>query len=210
MKVATDGVLTSIVIQAGGRSRRMGQDKGLAKLAGSPLVAYVVEALAGLGDERLLIAHRPAAYDWLGIPVIRDPQPGSGPLHGLQIAMQAAHGGYLLVAACDMPFIERRLAEHLIQLATSERLSTAVVPRVEGRFQPMLAVYSRRLLPSLELALGRGLESLTDWLEEMDPVVLEGSELERYDPRGLSFFNVNHPEDLIEAERLMGAGKGQG
>lgn len=201
--MAKERPMISVVIQAGGRSLRMGKDKGLVKLAGRPLVSYAAEALDGLGDECLLIAQEPEAYAWLGIPVIRDPQPGLGPLHGLRTAMRATHGACLLVAACDMPFIERGLASHLVRLATKGTVPAAVVPRRGGQFQPMLAVYPRRLLPSLESALDRGLKSMTDWLAEIDLEILEGSELERFDPQGLSFFNVNRPEDLMEAERLL-------
>lgn len=207
--VAEGGLSISVVIQAGGRSQRMGEDKGRIKLAGRPLVSYVLEALADLGDECLLVAHQPEAYAGLGIPVIRDLQPGSGPLHGLRIAMQAAQGTHLLTAACDMPFIERGLAEHLIHLAAARPEPAAVVPRFEGRLQPMLAVYPRGLLAGLEAALERGVTSLTTWLGSMDVDVLEGRELERFDPEGLSFFNVNRPEDLTEAERMMKARKEQ-
>jgi molybdopterin-guanine dinucleotide biosynthesis protein A len=196
--------MKTIAIQAGGRSSRMGRDKGLIKLGGLTMIEHVIRQLSDLGDEVIITTNQPHNYAFLGFPLHRDPNPGAGAAYGLQTALAAANGEAVLVAACDMPFIQPALAEFML-----EQLRTGVdvvVPFRQGRYEPMLAVYRREpCLKALSQALDQGKMRLISFYPQVKVVKVTDHDLDRLDPNGLSFFNVNTPEDLEAAESMLGA-----
>jgi molybdenum cofactor guanylyltransferase len=194
--------MISVVIQAGGGSRRMGKDKGLVLLAGRPMVHHVIDRVRPLGSEVWITTNRPDAYAFLGVPMASDAQPGQGALAGLRTALQAARGDTVLVVACDMPFLQPALLQHLLDRAGEADI---VIPRRNGEYEPLHAVYQRRCLLAVEAALARGDSRMISFFPDVRLLSIEPSELNRFDPDGLSFFNVNTPDDLAEAERLLRA-----
>lgn len=195
--------MITVAVQAGGRSRRMGRDKGLVPLAGRPLIAHLLERVAGLGDEVLITTNRPADYAFLGVRTAADAEPGAGALTGLQTALAAARGETVLVLACDMPFVSRPLLEHLLSLAPQ---GDVVVPRRDGEFEPVHAVYARGCLPAVEQALALGRRRMISFFERVTVLPVDEPVLERFDPLGLSFFNVNTPAELARAEAWLAGG----
>jgi molybdopterin-guanine dinucleotide biosynthesis protein A len=194
--------MVTIAIQAGGQSSRMGRDKGLVKLGGLTLIEHVIHRLAEVGDELIITTNRPDEYAFLGLPLYADPQPGAGAAYGLQTALTAARGDIVLVAACDMPFIEPGLARTLLEKLTTR--IDVVVPHRQGRFEPLLAAYRRRTcLPALSQALADGHKRMIAFYSQVTVLPINDDQLARLDPQGLSFFNVNTPEDLARAKRLM-------
>jgi len=197
-------VLT-IAIQAGGESRRMGRNKALLPLAGRSLIEHLLARLEGLGDEILITTNRPQDYSFLGLRLVSDLVPGIGALSGLHAALAAAHGRSVLVLACDMPFISRPLLEHLVGLAPQ---ADVVIPLHGDKYEPLHAVYNpRNCLPALENALAAGAKRLISFFPQVKVLPVEESELSRLDPYGLSFFNINTPEDLAQAERILVEGE---
>ena len=79
----------TIAIQAGGQSRRMGQDKGLVLINQRPMIAYVLEAVRSFTTNILITTNQPTAYESLGFPLVADEHPGAGALPGLLTALQA-------------------------------------------------------------------------------------------------------------------------
>jgi len=198
-----DAMLT-VVIQAGGRSSRMGSDKALVPLGGRALIEYALEAVAGLGDETIITTNNPGKLEKFGITLAQDPVPGAGALHGLQTALRAAHGAHVLLAACDMPFMQRPLLERLAELAPE---AAVVIPRPGGQYEPLLAVYERRrCLAAVEAALAAGDRRMISFLPGLDVIELGDALLEPLDPQHLSFFNVNNAQDLQQAQRMLQAG----
>ena len=171
-------------------------------LAGRPLIEHVLRRVEGLGDELLITTNRPEAFAYLGARLVSDSNPGGGPLGGLQTALQAASGETVLVVACDMPFVERGLLEHMLGLASG---ADVIVPRRGEYYEPLQAVYTRRCLPAVEKALETGKKRVVSFFPAVHVLTVEGKILDQFDPEGLSFFNVNTPEDLIRAEALLDA-----
>lgn len=193
----------TIAIQAGGRSSRMGQDKGLALLAGRPLIDHVLAAVSGLGDDLLITTNNPAGYGYLGVRLAADDQPGAGALPGLLTALRAARGDHVLLVACDMPFLNRSLLEHLLSLATG---ADVIAPLWEARYQTMHTVYARRpCLEAAERALAAGERRMISFYPLVRVHELPEAEVARFDPDGRSFLNVNTPEELAAAEMLAAA-----
>jgi len=194
--------MLSVVIQAGGESRRMGQDKGLLLLLGQPLIARVMARVASLGDEVLVTTNRPEAYRFLGVPLFEDIYPGMGALGGLYTALNVARHPLVAVVACDMPF-----ASPEILAAARERLLEAevdvVIPQSEDGYEPFHAVYRRDIcLPAVKDALEAGERRLISWFPAVKVSTLSAEEASRLDPLQLAFWNLNTPEELRQAEQM--------
>lgn len=198
--------MLSVVVQAGGQSSRMGRDKALVQLAGLPMIQHVLARLVGLGDETLVTTNNPDALEFLGLPLIPDEEPGAGALWGLRTALRAARGNAVLVVACDMPFVNRLLLEHLIALSPK---ADVVVPRWNDRYQTMQSVYARKkCLSAVEDALDRGERRMISFYPHVKVRIVSPEDVAEFDPKGRSFFNVNTPEELLEAERFLAQARG--
>jgi len=192
--------MVTLAIQAGGRSSRMGRDKGLVELAGKPLVQHVIDRLGDLAGEIILTTNQPQDYAAFGLPTASDLKPGAGALDGLLTALEAAGGDPVLIVACDMPFASRPLAAHLLALS---RDADAIVPRPGGEYEPLFAVYRRSCAASIRRALDAGQRRVISFFPDVRLRVVEAAEAQAVDPDPWCFFNVNTPADLAEAERRL-------
>ncbi|MCX8063463.1 MAG: NTP transferase domain-containing protein, partial [Anaerolineales bacterium] len=78
--------MRSLVVQAGGESRRMGKDKALLPFLGKPLIQRILERLIPVVDEALVTTNHPERYGFLNVPLVGDVFPGRGALGGLYTA----------------------------------------------------------------------------------------------------------------------------
>ncbi len=195
--------MLSLVIQAGGRSSRMGQDKALMPFLGTPLIERVLTRLESLADEIIITTNRPEGYRYLGIRLVPDVIPERGALGGLLTALTAARHALVAVVACDLPF-----ANPAILAAARDRLLAdpsldAVLPRTEHGLEPLYAVYRRETcLPLVQAAIEADQWRAIAWHPQANIATLEGEALQALDPRGLAFRNVNTPEEFRQAEAL--------
>ena len=189
----------SLAILAGGRSSRMGADKSFVRVLGRPLIEDILAQTAGLADETLVVTNRPDDYAYLGVPLFGDVLPDKGALGGLYSALHSATRRHVLCIACDMPFVVRPLLEYLISLRSE---ADAIVPRLAGEAEPFRAVYARDCQGPIRAALDAGRMRVISFFSDVRVRFVETAEIERFDPRHLSFFNVNTPEDLEQARRL--------
>ena len=191
----------SVVIQAGGRSSRMGRDKALVTLGDKPMIAHVIERVEPLADELLITTNNQPALARFGYRMAADEEPGAGALPGLRTALAAARGMLVVLVACDMPFVNRKLLERQLALLGE---ADVVVPRWENRLQPMHAVYRREpCLAAVDAALAHGEKRMISWFGEVEVVEVSSAEIAKIDPNGYSFFNANTPDELFQAERLL-------
>ncbi len=192
----------SLVIQAGGESRRMGQDKGLLLFRGQPMVRRLVERLGSLAQEVVLTTNRPAAFASFGLRLTGDMLPGTGALGGLYTALYTARHPLVAVVACDMPFASASLLAYQAALL-GIRKCDAVVPRSAEGWESFHAVYRRdHCLPLIEKALKAEKRRVDAWFSEAEMCFILPDEVRRHDPSGLAFLNVNTPEELAAAEAL--------
>lgn len=190
----------TVAILAGGKSTRMGADKALTALLGRPLVEHAAARLRGLGRETLLITNTPEAHAGAGLPMFSDVIPGKGPLGGIYTALTHAAGDYVLVVAVDMPFLNRDLLRYMIGLAAGH---DAVVPRMGGLPEGLHAVYGKACLEPIRARLAAGRLSVKGFFADVRVRYVEAAEIDRFDPERRSFFNVNTPDDLEAARRLL-------
>lgn len=211
--------VTGIVL-AGGRSRRMGNDKAFTLLAGRPLLDWVLDALEPVSDARLVVTRNLSGYDDVGVPVVRDKLPARGPLTGLHAGLEAAETDLCLVVACDMPLVRTDLLALLVRAigpfdAAVPYVGDVGVPAPtsfatarEAGLQPLLAAYRRKVLPSLEQLLRQGSLPTSALVSVIRARIVAPEEWRAVDPDGASFLNVNTPDDLMEAARRLAGPSG--
>lgn len=191
-------------VLTGGQSRRMGRDKALLELGGQPLVLRTVARLRPVVSEVFLVG-APERYAHLGVAALADSEPDRGPVAGFVAALRATRFDWNLVVACDLPYLETRFLEYLLEQARANPEAGAVVPQTEDTWQPLCAAYRRRALPAFERVLGEGNPKIARAFAELRVRALTPAELHRFAFDLRMFKNMNTPEDYAEAQRLLGA-----
>lgn len=195
------------VILAGGQASRMGGgDKGLRLLGGRTLLARVVERIRPqVGPLLLNAGGDPARFAALELPVADDAVPGRlGPLAGVLTGLEwagAQEAEWLLSVPCDVPFLPVDLLTRLDEARAEAGAEVEVAwARSGGREHPVCALWSVALAPRLRLALeGEGVRSVGGFLARCRGAVADFG-----DGPDDPFLNLNRPEDLGRAERLLG------
>ncbi len=185
---ATRNPFTAVLL-AGGRSTRMGCDKAGLLIDGVPLWQRQLATLQALAPDELLISGRlDGPFAGAGIPIIVDDVPGLGPLGGLATILRQMKYERLLLLAIDLPAMTSAFLESLLPV-------NGVVPFLEGHFEPLAAVYPRRVLPIAERCLAESDHSMQHFIRQgvaeslLAPKPLSAAER--------AFFrNANSPSDL--------------
>lgn len=194
--------MLSVVIQAGGMSTRMGQDKALKPFLGRPLIQRVIERMTPIADEILVTTNRPQEYAFLDHRLIPDLAPGRGALGGLYTALASASGDRVAVVACDMPFASPSLIHAATRILVEEEADVVIAKSEEGH-EPFHAVYRRAAcVPAIQSAIQAEKWKVIAWFPDVKVRELSPQEVKQLDPSGLCFWNVNTPEEFERAERL--------
>ena len=195
---AETGELSGVIL-AGGKSRRMGRDKSHLILGGETLVARAARTLSALSDDVVVVANTLEPRGNLAARLTGDVIAGGGALSGIHAGLAAARHEFALVVACDMPFLNLALLRHMASLAPGH---DAVVPHWQGESEPLHAIYSRQCITVIEPVLRRGGGRIVELYATIRVRYLEMEEIARFDPEGLSFFNINSPDDWERAQEL--------
>ncbi|MGA8407391.1 MAG: molybdenum cofactor guanylyltransferase [Candidatus Acidiferrales bacterium] len=191
-------------ILAGGKSLRMGVDKGLLEIGGEAVIlrtARVVELVAGSA----CVVGAPESYGGLGLRAIADDWPGCGPLGGIATALRASEADWNLMVACDLPFLTRGWLDFLARRGRASA-ADAVVPMNERGAEPLCAMYHARCEAAIRGALEEGTRKVTEGLGRVRVEYLERAKWKSFDNEGLLFKNMNTPADYEEAKTRLAAG----
>jgi len=196
----SDDNITAVIL-AGGMARRMGgQDKGLIELNGRPMIEHIIEALKPQVDSIVISANRNLEqYRQYGYPVVEDIMGDYfGPLVGMASGLQACSSDRILIVPCDSPFVPPVLADKL-NAALLEQGADLSVANDSERMQPVFAVLSRHLLPSLLAYLDKGGRKIDTWYAEHKMALADFSDWPD------AFININTPEDKKVVEEKISA-----
>lgn len=196
------GDVTGILL-AGGKSRRMGEDKRFLFIGEQTLFERTLAVLRSIFQTVCVVIAQDSPPLEAEVPVFRDLVAGCGSLGGLYTGLKQAHTEYVFVVACDMPFLNPILIRYMVSLRDETDI---VMVRLEQGLQPTHALYSRRCLPVIEGMLQARqlkIQYLATHPSLQIRLVAE-SELRKIDHEGLSFLNVNTPADL-DAARMRHA-----
>ena len=184
------------IIAGGAATRLGGQAKAALVVEGCSIAERSLEALRGAFSRVLVVANDPAPWASLGVEIVPDSplNRDAGPLAGVHAALVATvgHAGVVCVAG-DMPFVAPAL---LALLRDHAPAADALVPRVNGRPEPLLARWGAACLPVVEARLAAGARAVHAVFDAVATTWLDEPALRAVDPELRSFINVNTPDDV--------------
>jgi len=199
----------SAVVLAGGFSKRLGQEKGLIKLAGKPLILHALSRISKIVDEKLVVVSSEAQRENFEktlenqAKIVVDVCKMQSPLVGAFTGFQNVQGDYSVLLACDMPFLSSQVVSLLVECCINR---SAAVPRWPNSYiEPLHAVYNTRIAcAAAKTALDKGELHLRSMISCMRNVrYVSTLVLEQLDPKLQTFFNINTPLDLKRAESML-------
>jgi molybdopterin-guanine dinucleotide biosynthesis protein A len=190
----------SAVVLAGGKSSRMGSAKAFLRFDDEPILVHIVSTLSRIFSEIVIVAAPEQELPSVPAPVIvvRDQVAHQGPVGGLCYGLKATSTDFSFVTSCDVVFLNPELILYLVSRISG---CEVVVPHWEQRLQPLHAVYRRSVLPLLEDQLERGQLRPIHLFDRVRTCRVDEDDVRRFDPDGLSFLNMNTPQDYEEALR---------
>jgi molybdopterin-guanine dinucleotide biosynthesis protein A len=193
------------IILAGGKSVRLGRDKIMEAVGGTSLLELVAARVQALVGEIIIVVGEERSLPELGrsgsTRTVADIHPGKGSLGGIYTGLAASKTFYNLIIAADMPFLNPSLLGYILEVSEGFDF---VLPRIDSFFEPLHAVYSKNCIEPAELLLKQGKMVITELFNYVKVRHVEEEEIDRFDPRHLSFFNINTQEDLERARMIAG------
>ncbi len=186
-------IRTEAFVLAGGKSSRMGKDKGMVLLKGKPMISYILETLKETGIPVKIIANDPA-YETFGFPVYEDVVSEKGPMGGLLTTFKNTEAEVVLLVSCDMPFLNPEAVNMLLEMATRD---TIFASTVKERVNPLFALYPVSLKLEIEKRINEGRLKMTDFVLENKHTLVPS--LDREMPH--IFRNINDEEELKMTEK---------
>ncbi|UGU14621.1 molybdenum cofactor guanylyltransferase [Sinomicrobium kalidii] len=179
-------------VLAGGKSIRMGSDKGLTLLKGRPMISYILETLQKAELPVRIIAND-NAYEVFGSKVHSDIISGKGPMGGLLTAFEHTAADIVLLAGCDMPLVPVEVVKWLLGHADTEKI---VAPVPEGHINPLFALYPCSFKQKLKENISSGRLKMAGFVLENKHVLIPFPGKDR----PWCFQNVNDPLQIRELE----------
>ncbi len=176
-------------VLAGGGSRRMGVAKASLPYGETTLLAHQTGRLSKMFEEVLVVAKEAPAFDAGPSRLVLDRTSDQAPIHGLVRALEEVPDR-LFVLAVDLPVI----TEGVLRIIAERSLATqapAVLPRADGRLQPLAGVWRRSVLPAAFARIARGELSFYGLAREVGAEILPEETWRAGDPSGNSFANIN-------------------
>jgi len=190
------------VLLAGGKSRRMGEDKRYLVVGDQTLLERGLSVLRSIFQEVLIVIAQDSPPLEIGARVVRDLVPDCGSLGGLYTGLTQATRPYIFVVACDMPFLSPAV---IAQFTSPRATADIVMANQAARLHPMHALYGKRCLPVIEQMIRTRHLKIQEMVSHASLQVryVTDADLLTIDPAGRSFQNVNTPEDLEVARALL-------
>jgi molybdopterin-guanine dinucleotide biosynthesis protein A len=187
------------IILAGGKSSRMGTDKGLQELCGKPLISYAIQVLTELCST-IVISTSSGEYQSFGYKTVADEFPRIGPMGGIYSALRQSKTEKNLVLSCDLPFVSVGLLSFIIE--NSDGFDVSVPWEGMRHYEPLCAFYRFSAQDKMAEFIRKGNYKLPDFFEEIriNKLIIDKN-LNFYHEN--LFMNINSKHDLNTAKKLM-------
>jgi molybdopterin-guanine dinucleotide biosynthesis protein A len=179
------------IILSGGKSTRMGQEKGLIELNGKPMIQLVIENLYPICDQ-ILISANEKGYEHFDYPVHKDVISNIGPVGGIITCLNHSTNQKNIVISCDLPFASTTLIQKLLDLSGDYEIT---LPKSGQYYQPLCAIYSKDVYIRLRSFVSGGVYSLISIITELHAQVIEEGDIAEFD-LAKELKNINSPDDL--------------
>jgi molybdopterin-guanine dinucleotide biosynthesis protein A len=178
--------LTAIIL-AGGKSSRMGEDKGLMLFEGKPMIQYIIDTVKPLVDDVIIISNQ-EGYNAFGYPVYADLIKDSGPLAGIYTGLHYSKTAKNVVLSCDVPFVTKEVIKELID--NCEEVD-GVICENGGRTHQLIGVYDKSNADFLKDELENGQRKIKSVLQKLNFKTIN---LNHFDKK--IFNNINSKDDI--------------
>ena len=189
--------ITGIVL-AGGKSNRYGRNKALVEMDGIRLIERVIGVVEPIFEHLLIITNTPQDYAYLKLPMVEDLIKGLGPLGGIFTGLQTISDEAGFFVACDMPFVNAELIHHMADVMGD---FDAVVPKVDWKIETLHAIYTKSCIPAIKELIDNRDYQIFNFFQKVRVRYLNENEIRGFDPELRSFFNINRPEELLNAAK---------
>ncbi|HUV50545.1 MAG TPA: molybdenum cofactor guanylyltransferase [Anaerolineae bacterium] len=190
------------VILAGGLSTRFsGQNKAFISIGGKRILDHIYEVFNKLFAEIILVTNDPVQYLEWDLNIGTDLFSIRSSLTGIHAGLFYSTNPYSFFIACDTPFLKTEMAEAIVNSIESD--VDIVLPETSEGIQPLCAVYSKQCLKHIEAQLSKKELKIRQFFKKVRVKKLPENLLRENDPDLLSFFNVNTPDDLTKAEKII-------
>jgi molybdopterin-guanine dinucleotide biosynthesis protein A len=193
------------IILAGGKSTRFGHDKVLEKIGGTSLLEQVISHVDPISKDIIIVTAKGRTFAQLAenpkIKVVEDIFPGQGSLGGVYTGLVTSESFYNLVVAVDMPFLNASLLRYMINAADGYDFT---LPRIDKFYEPLHAVYSKNCTAPIKSMIEQGKKVIIELFNYVKVRFIDTEEVEKFDPKHLSFFNVNTLADIERAKEILG------
>lgn len=191
------------VILAGGESWRMGSDKALLPIQGARFIDHVYRRLSELFEEVLIVTNSPSLYDGIPCRKVPDIYHAQGSLAGIHSGLCHARNERVFVVGCDMPFVDSTVVRHICARAGE---GDVVVPMRENKAEPLHALYGKTCIPAMEQVLDADQRRIIAFFPQVKVSEIAEGEWSVLDPDGLSFRNINTPQEYFNLRDVVGDG----
>jgi molybdopterin-guanine dinucleotide biosynthesis protein A len=190
------------VILAGGLNTRFGgRNKAFIQIGGKTIFQRLYDLYRQLFEEIIVVTNDPLAYLDCSALIVSDLFSIRSSLTGIHAGLFAASRPFAFFAACDTPFLQKDLVQHLLQ-HIDPQVDVVIPEPSKGFYEPLCAVYSKACLKPIEAQLHQGRLQIIRFFRQIRLKSVPQTELRQSDPDLVSFFNINTPADLQKAEAM--------
>ncbi len=184
-------------ILAGGKSSRMGSDKGMLQLHDQALIEYVIQHLRPVFSNIFIVSEN-KNYEKYGLPLVQDVVKNCGPAGGIDAALHHTHSASIFIISCDMPFADSASIEKLISLHQDNEITLV---KNESQIEPMFTIIPAACRIRWRELIQNGIYKLSELFSAFTITFAEGREFTKLNPH--LFNNVNTPQELEQAALWM-------
>ena len=187
---------------AGGKHTRLpGQNKALVKIGDRPIIDYILDIFQGFFEEIIIVTNEPEEFLDFNATLVTDIYPFRCSLTGLHAGLFYSTSPYSFFTACDSPMLKKEMIETILN--SIETNYDIVVPKITEGMEPLCAAYSKECLKPVEDHLNRNILQIKRMFNKVKIKTIEENKLREADSFLDSFFNINTPEDLEKAKKLI-------
>ena len=174
-------------------------NKAFLQIGQKTIMEREIEVLSSLFSRIIVVSNTPESHEHLRVSLVSDLVPGKGPLGGIYSGLMASKDEYNFVVGCDLPFLNTGLISYMIGLINDHDI---IVSKLNGLVEPLHAIYSKRCLIPIKRQLDINELKIQSFFGEVKVRYIRESEIKKYNPKGIAFFNVNTEEDLGKARLI--------
>jgi molybdopterin-guanine dinucleotide biosynthesis protein A len=192
---------SGVILSGGLNSRMGGRNKAFLPIGNQTVLEKILNTFQNFFQEILLVTRQPELYRGKPVRIVQDIYEARSSLTGIHAGLVHAQTEFVLVAACDAPFIRPELIRLLLGEIQPE--SDVIVPQKHQHYEPLCAVYSKRCIPFIEDQLNRSDFKILNFFDKIHLKILPIEKIMSADEEMISFYNLNTPEAYQECLKTI-------